>query len=98
MPLALIVSAIAFRAYEVTARGALLAMASGALASGVGYSIWYSVVPRIRATTASVLQLLVPVAAALAGVVVIGEALTMRLTVAGIATIGGVALALKKAR
>ena len=98
VPMALLVSAIAFRDYEVTTRGALLAVASGALASGVGYSLWYSVVPKIRATTASVLQLLVPVVAALAGVIVIGEALTMRLVVAGIATIGGVALALRKAR
>lgn len=97
VPLAFLVSAIALRTFEVTARGALLAIASGALASGVGYSLWYAVVPRIGATVASVLQLLVPVLAALAGVVVIGEPVTTRLVVAGVATIGGVAMVLKKA-
>ncbi|HXI13776.1 MAG TPA: DMT family transporter [Thermoanaerobaculia bacterium] len=97
VPLALLVSAIALRSQEVTVRGALLAIASGALASGVGYSLWYAVVPRIGATVASVLQLLVPVLAALAGVVVIGEPVTTRLAVAGVATIGGVAMVLKKA-
>lgn len=97
VPLALLVSAVAFRSYEVTTHGALLAIASGALASGVGYSFWYAVVPKIRATAASVLQLLVPVIAAAGGVLMIGEAVTTRLTLAGIATIGGVALTLKKA-
>ena len=99
MPLALIASALAlaaFGTYELTARGALLAIASGALASGVGYSFWYAVVPKIRATTASVLQLLVPILAALGGVLMIGETITIRVAVAGIVTIGGVALTLKK--
>lgn len=96
VPLTLGVSAVAFSAGEVTMRGAFLAIASGALASGVGYSFWYSVVPKIRATSAGVLQLLVPVIAALGGVILIGEAVTARLVVAGIATLGGVALTMKR--
>lgn len=74
------------------ARGVLLAVASGALASGVGYAIWYAVLPRIDVTAAATLQLGVPVAAALGGVVFLGEALSLRFMLASVAVLGGIAL------
>jgi drug/metabolite transporter (DMT)-like permease len=76
-------------------RGLALAAASGALASGVGYSLWYAALRVLRATTAAVLQLVVPVLAAAAAVVLLGEPLTLRLVLSGVAITAGVALALK---
>lgn len=76
-----------------TAAGIGWAVASGALASGVGYAIWYHALPRLSATRAATLQLAVPVMAGWAGVVILGEAVTPRLLLAGSAILGGVALA-----
>lgn len=96
VPLALVATLVLISSASVTPRGALLAILSGAIASGVGYALWYSVVPRIRATAASILQLLVPVLAAAGGIVFLGELLSVRLIVAAAATLGGIALTLKK--
>jgi len=76
----------------IDTHGALLAVASGALASGVGYAIWYAVLPRIAVTTAATLQLSVPVVAALGGIVFLGEALSPLLVGASVAVLGGIAL------
>lgn len=76
-----------------TAAGIGWAVASGALASGVGYAIWYHALPRLSAARAATLQLAVPVMAGWAGVVILGEAVTPRLVLAGGAILGGVALA-----
>ena len=59
--------------------GAGYAVASGALASGMGYAIWYAVLPALKATTAATVQLSVPVIAAAGGVIFLGEAVTFRL-------------------
>lgn len=72
--------------------GVWLAVMSGALASGVGYALWYAALPALRATQAAVLQLLVPVLAASAGVAWLGEPLDARLLLGGAAILGGVAL------
>lgn len=77
----------------ITATGLGWAVASGALASGLGYAIWYRALPKLSATGAATLQLAVPVMAGWAGVVVLGETVTVRLVLAGSAIIGGVALA-----
>jgi len=74
-------------------RGILLAAASGALASGCGYAIWYAALPALTATRAALVQLLVPVLAAVGGVVLLGEAIPLRLPVAAALVLGGVALA-----
>jgi drug/metabolite transporter (DMT)-like permease len=76
------------------AEGLTYALASGALASGLGYIIWYSVLPSLSRTRAAFVQLAVPAIAAAGGVVFIGEALTGRLLLATAGIIGGVALAL----
>ncbi|MCC5993498.1 MAG: EamA/RhaT family transporter, partial [Rhodobacteraceae bacterium] len=70
------------------------AIASGALASGLGYAIWYNVLPALERSTAAYVQLTVPAIAAAGGVVFIAEPLTLRLTICSIGILGGVALAL----
>jgi drug/metabolite transporter (DMT)-like permease len=70
------------------------AIASGALASGVGYAIWYSVLPALERSTAAYVQLTVPAIAAAGGVLFISEPLTLRLALCSIGILGGVGLAL----
>lgn len=77
----------------VTAGGALTAMLAGAVTSGLGYWLWYGLLPRLGATRASVAQLSVPVLAALGGLM-LGEALTARLILSSAIVIGGLALSL----
>jgi drug/metabolite transporter (DMT)-like permease len=72
----------------------MLAVASGAIASGVGYSLWYAALPSLPATRAAVVQLSVPAIAAAGGVVVLGEAMTMRFVVCAATILGGVAIAI----
>jgi len=76
-----------------TSTGVALAVASGALASGVGYAIWYAALPALTATRAALVQLLVPVLAAAGGVALLSEAIPLRLPVAAALVLGGVALA-----
>lgn len=70
------------------------AVASGALASGVGYAIWYSVLPRLSRSGAAIVQLTVPVIAAAGGIVFIGETLSWRLAICSVLILGGVAVAI----
>jgi drug/metabolite transporter (DMT)-like permease len=76
--------------------GVGLAVASGALASGIGYSIWYTALPALKATDAATVQLSVPVIAAIGGIVFLAEPLTMRLVLASLAILGGIALVIRK--
>ena len=78
--------------------GVWYAVASGALASGIGYAVWYTALRSLRATTAATVQLSVPVLAALGGVVLLSEPLTARLLGAGAAILGGVALVVLTAK
>jgi drug/metabolite transporter (DMT)-like permease len=68
------------------------AIASGALASGIGYAIWYTALPGLKATNAAAVQLSVPVIAALGGIVFLGEPISVRLVLASIAILGGITL------
>jgi drug/metabolite transporter (DMT)-like permease len=96
-PLALVALAIAFAvdadAVHVTPRGAWLAIASGAVTSGLGYVVWYAALRTHTATTAAIVQLAVPAVAALGGVVALDERVTPRLLVAMALVLGGIALA-----
>lgn len=74
------------------AGGMACAVASGAIASGIGYAVWYSVLPALRATTAAIVQLSVPVIAAFGGIVFLSETLNARLVLASVAVIGGIAI------
>jgi len=93
-PVGLALAAVALPRAHVSSAGVLLAVASGALASGGGYAAWYSVLPRLSATRAGTIQLAVPIVAALAGVALLGEVLTLRLVGSAIAILGGVGLAI----
>jgi drug/metabolite transporter (DMT)-like permease len=75
------------------AHGVGTALASGALASGLGYSLWYLALPALSATRAAVLQLCVPVIAAAGGILILGEPMTPRLAIAGLLILGGVGTA-----
>jgi drug/metabolite transporter (DMT)-like permease len=74
--------------------GALLALASGALASGLGYVTWYAALRGLSATRAAIVQLSVPPLAAAGGVLVLGEHVSPRLLIGGLLILGGIALAL----
>jgi drug/metabolite transporter (DMT)-like permease len=78
--------------YYLTQRGLLLAVASGAITSGLGYSIWYLALKRLATIQAAVLQLLVPVLAATAGVLFVSEVLTERLIGSSLLILGGIFL------
>ena len=67
---------------------------SGAIASGVGYVIWYSALPGLKAASAATVQLSVPVLAAAGGILFLGESITLRFLLASIAVLGGIALVL----
>jgi drug/metabolite transporter (DMT)-like permease len=94
VPLVVIVNLLFFRDFSVSLPGLGLAVASGAIASGCGYVIWYSALRGLTAMRAATVQLSVPAIAAFGGVALMSEALTLRLVVAAIATIGGVATVL----
>lgn len=81
---------VAMQWHAVSPTGIWLAIASGSLASGVGYSIWYLVLPKLKSSQAGVVQLIVPVLATFAGVVFLNELLTMRLVIASALILGAV--------
>ena len=75
-------------------RGIVLAVLSGALASGVGYSVWYAALKYHTATRAAVLQLAVPVIAAGGGIVLLSETANTRLLISAVLVLGGIMLAI----
>lgn len=81
--------------FHAAPQGIALALASGGLASGIGYAIWYAALPELTALRAALLQLLVPVLAAGAAVALLGEHLTPRLVVGAVCVLGGVVVALR---
>jgi drug/metabolite transporter (DMT)-like permease len=74
--------------------GIRYAIVSGAIASGVGYVIWYSALPGLKATTAATVQLSVPVLAAVGGILFLSESITLRLLLASLLILGGIGLAI----
>lgn len=97
VPMALILSLLFLNEVDLDATGVGLAVASGALASGLGYAVWYTVLPQLEATRAATIQLSVPVLTALGGIAFLGESLSIRLVVASIAILGGIAIVLRPA-
>lgn len=79
---------------DATVKGITLAIVSGAVTSGLGYVVWFAALRGLTAARAAIVQLSVPVIAAFGGVVFIHEDVTLRLIVASIATLGGVAIVL----
>ena len=95
-PLVLLVSLANVGSAHLDPKGAALAVASGALASGCGYVVWYAALPHLSAGRAATVQLTVPVIAALGGALFLSEPLTPRLVLASAITLGGVALVLSR--
>jgi len=95
-PLALILSLGLASTAHADGAGIALAVASGALTSGIGYVLWYAALRGLPALSASIVQLSVPLIAAFGGVLFLSEALTWHLVVAAAAILGGIALALTR--
>ncbi|MEM6376289.1 MAG: DMT family transporter [Pseudomonadota bacterium] len=83
---------------EATTPGIALAITAGAITSGLGYAMWYSVLPKLSASAASVAQLSVPVLALLSGAVLLGETISLRATLSAMTVLLGIALSLVPAR
>ena len=98
VPFAFAISVALFAAANFDRIGILYAVLSGALASGVGYAIWYTALPALKAASAATVQLSVPVLTAAGGILLLGEPLTLRFLLASVAVLGGIALVLKQRR
>lgn len=91
IPFTLVLSVVMFKHMNLDNQGVYFALASGAITSGLGYSIWYWALPGLKVTQAATVQLSVPVIAAFGGVLILGESLSLRLMVASVAIITGIA-------
>ena len=98
VPIAAALNVLVLNGASVDTAGFWYAVASGALASGIGYAIWYTALPALQATHAATVQLSVPVIAALGGIVFLGEPITPRLLLASAAILGGIALVILERR
>ncbi|MGL1934272.1 MAG: DMT family transporter [Fibrobacterales bacterium] len=78
-----------------TPPGILAAIASGSLASGIGYAVWYRVLPHLTSTTTGVVQLSVPILASLGGILLLGELVSLRLIIASVAILGGILVVIR---
>jgi drug/metabolite transporter (DMT)-like permease len=81
---------LTFSEIQISNKGILLAIASGAVMSGLGYAIWYSVLPSLTLTQAAILKLTVPIIAAVGGVLFSNEVITIKLISSSILVLGGV--------
>jgi len=95
LPFIAVLSVIMMSRTTMDAIGIGYAVASGAIASGLGYAVWYSALPSLHAANAATVQLSVPVIAALGAALFLGEAITLRLVLASIAVLGGITLVMK---
>lgn len=89
-PLVIILAIITVKNLHYSYEGILLAAISGGITSGIGYAIWYVALGGLSATQAAVVQLLVPVIAAIGGIIFVSETLTLRLIVSATMILGGI--------
>ncbi len=82
----------------LTGQGIVLAIICGAVTSGMGYALWYSVLPSLASSTAAVAQLTVPVIATIGGMLLLSEALTLQFAFATVLVLGGIAISVVKPR
>lgn len=92
VPMVLVIGAVYFSSMQLSTRGAVLAVLSGAISSGIGYSVWYAALKYHPPTRAGILQLSVPVTAAIGGLLLLSESATTRLLIAGALILGGIGL------
>ena len=97
-PLTVALSLLALPWLQLDGRGVLYAVLSGALTSALGYVLWYRVLQHMRAMTASTVQLSAPVIAVIAGILLLGEAVTRDLLLASVLILGGILLVLRYSR
>ncbi|MGL1901608.1 MAG: DMT family transporter [Fibrobacterales bacterium] len=90
IPLCIALLAIMPLTTPATTSGVLAAIASGSLASGIGYALWYRTLPHLTSTTTGVVQLSVPILASLGGILLLGELVSLRLIIASITILGGI--------
>ncbi len=98
VPFVIVLSLIFFNSLNIDFEGALYAFVSGAIASGVGYSVWYRVLPYLESVTASSVQLSVPVLAAIFGILFLDENINFRFILCAIAILGGVFIVIVSSR
>jgi drug/metabolite transporter (DMT)-like permease len=98
VPLAAVLSIALLPSVQLDSAGIGYAMLSGAIASGVGYAIWYTALPRLKAASAAAVQLSVPVLVAASGILFLGEPITLRFLMASITILGGIALVVLEKR
>lgn len=94
VPMAALLSLVLLHSASWDLNGVLYALASGAMASGLGYAIWYTAITQLKAIQAATVQLSVPIITALAGSLLLSEALNLRLALSSAAVLGGIALVL----
>lgn len=94
VPMILLFAAPFYSQIYLSAKGTILAVLSGAMASGIGYSVWYSVLKYHTATRAATLQLAVPAIAAIGGVIFLAESFTARLILSSGLILGGIGIAI----
>lgn len=94
-PMTVVLSLLALPWQHLDEQGVLYAMLSGAVTSALGYVLWYRVLQHMRAMTASTVQLSAPVLAAIAGILLLGEAITRDLLIASVLILGGILLVLR---
>jgi len=92
IPVSVALSLYMLNSMSLDDAGFWYAILSGALTSGLGYAVWYMVLPVLQATHAATVQLSVPVIAALGGIIFLGEAISLHLTLSSVAILGGIAL------
>jgi drug/metabolite transporter (DMT)-like permease len=92
VPITVVLSLLMINFTTLDQAGFWYAVCSGALASGLGYAIWYTALPALKNTSAATVQLSVPVIAAIGGIILLGEPVTLRLVLASVAILGGIAL------
>lgn len=95
VPFTVILSLVLSGERHTSAPGLMLAMTSGALASGAAYALWYTLLPKMKAMTASTVQLSVPCLATLGGVVLLGETFSLRMLVSMCAVLLGITLVIR---
>ena len=96
VPMAAALSLLMHSGASFDSTGLLYAVASGAVASGIGYAIWYTALPALKATSAATVQLSVPIIAAIGGIVFLDESASVRLVLASVAILGGIALVIRE--
>jgi drug/metabolite transporter (DMT)-like permease len=98
VPMVALLTLATWRSVHFDRAGISYAIASGALASGIGYAIWYTALPVLKASAAATVQLSVPVLAAAGGIAFLGEPITLRFALASVAVLGGIAFVILEGR